>query len=108
MEALGAKKILVNDLDNLVFQNFGKPIENCSKEKIFEEADVISLHVPLTKKTYGMISKKEMMKMKKNACIINTSRGGVVNETDLTSILKVNPNFKAAIDVFEEEPYTGE
>ena len=71
------------------------------------EADVIILHVPLTKKTQNMIGYSELKKMKPDACIINVSRGGIVNESDLERVLNEGHLSGAAIDVFENEPYTG-
>ena len=70
--------------------------------------DVISLHLPLDIDTKNMITIKEMRLMKKNACLINTSRGGIINERDLSIVLKERLIAGAAIDVFEDEPYDGE
>ena len=54
-----------------------------------------------------MITIKEMNLMKKNALLINTSRGGIINEDDLNTALKDKLIMGAAIDVFEQEPYSG-
>ena len=78
-----------------------------SMEEIFETADFISLHIPLTKETYHMIDKNLLNKMKKNAYLIDVARGGIVDEEALYSILKDGKIAGAAIDVYENEPYKG-
>ncbi len=69
-----------------------------------KEADIISLSVPLTKETNNMITLNEIKMMKKNAIIINTSRGGIVNEKDLNDALNNNLIHGAGLDVFTKEP----
>ncbi len=66
--------------------------------------DFLSLHVPLNSKTKNLINTNNLCTMKKNAIIINTSRGGVVNEKDLNSALDNNQIYAAGLDVFEKEP----
>lgn len=78
------------------------------KETIFREADIITLHVPLTARTRGMIGRKELESMKPQAILINTARGEIVDESALAEALRARPEFSAAIDVFAEEPYSGE
>ena len=68
------------------------------------EADILSLSVPLTEKTYNMINLERMKMMKKSAVIINTSRGSVVNEQDLNEALNKGIIYGAGLDVFEKEP----
>jgi D-3-phosphoglycerate dehydrogenase len=77
-------------------------------ETIYREADIITLHVPLTPATRGMIGAEQIRMMKDDAILVNTSRGGVVDEAALAIALRTRPHFSAAVDVFEEEPYTGE
>ncbi|MEW9109724.1 hydroxyacid dehydrogenase [Cytobacillus gottheilii] len=72
--------------------------------KLLEECDVVSVHVPLTKETENMISKKELSTMKKTALIINTSRGGIVNEGDLVEALNNGTIAGAGFDAFCNEP----
>ena len=69
-----------------------------------KEADIITLSVPLTEETHNMITLDKMKLMKKNAIIINTSRGGIVNEKDLNEALNNNLIYGAGLDVFEKEP----
>ena len=59
-------------------------------------------------KTKNMITEKELLLMKKDALIINTSRGGIINENDLFKVLNKGYLGGAAIDVFEKEPYNGD
>ena len=106
-KGFGTPKILVNDvMPNLELDREFK-LEWASKEKIYAEADVISLHVPLTKHTNNMIRKKHLLSMKPDAIIINSARGGIVNEQDLYEVLQSGHLSGAAIDVFEQEPYNG-
>jgi len=107
LKSFGTPRLLVNDiLPNLELNREFK-LEWVSKDIIYKEADLISLHVPLTKETNGMIGIKELESMKKDALIINTSRGGIINEKDLYKTLSSSHLSGAAIDVFEKEPYDG-
>ena len=86
-----------------VIKDFGgNKIENL--EKGLENCDYLSLHIPLIEKTRNMINYEKIKSMKKNAVIINTSRGGIINETDLDKALTNNVIFGAGLDVFEKEP----
>ena len=86
-----------------VIKDFGgNKIENL--EKGLENCDYLSLHIPFTEKTRNMINYEKIKSMKKNAVIINTSRGGIINETDLDKALRNNVIFGAGLDVFEKEP----
>ena len=73
-------------------------------DEIIEQSDFISLHVPLTKETKNLISAKELNKMKSNAVLINTARGGIVSESDLYVALKNGVIRSAYFDVFTSEP----
>ena len=103
----GTPRLLVNDIDSSYQTNLDFKLEWVSKEKIYKEADIICLHLPLTKHTINMIGKKELLSMKKDASIINVSRGGIINEQDLYEVMKSGHLSGAAIDVFETEPYYG-
>lgn len=81
--------------------------QTSTKDEILASARIISVHIPLTEDTKDYISYKELEKMGKDACLINMSRGGIVNEAALYEWLKKNPDASAAIDTFETEPYTG-
>ena len=79
-------------------------IHQASLEKVLSQADILSIHLPLLDKTKNMISAKELNQLKDSVCIINTARGGIVNEVDLLDFLSKRPNTFAAFDVYEEEP----
>ncbi|XP_010920113.1 glycerate dehydrogenase [Elaeis guineensis] len=74
-------------------------------EDVLRAADVISLHPILDKTTYHLINKERLSIMKKDAILVNCSRGPVVDEAALVEHLKVNPMFRVGLDVFEDEPY---
>jgi len=74
---------------------------------LFSGADYISLHVPLTPETEGMIGAASIAKMKKSAVILNTARGGLVDEEALYNALKEGRIGGAALDVYQSEPYSG-
>jgi D-3-phosphoglycerate dehydrogenase len=104
----GSPRILANDLEpqsNLVPE---LKVEWVDKETIYREADVISLHLPMTKHTRNMIRREHLMMMKPDALLINTARGGIINEADLFEVMLNDHLGGAAIDVFQEEPYEGQ
>ncbi|MCW7497010.1 phosphoglycerate dehydrogenase [Leptospira levettii] len=76
-------------------------------EVLLKSSDAITIHVPLTEASKNLINSRTMSLMKPNAVLINTARGGIVNEDDLYHILKENVISAGAMDVFEEEPYKG-
>lgn len=73
-------------------------------DELFEKSDVVSLHCPLFPETRGIINKYAISKMKQSAFIINTSRGPLINETDLAYALNNNLISGAAVDVLSTEP----
>lgn len=73
-------------------------------EELFTCSDFVTIHVPLTKDTHRMIGEKEFKLMKPSSFLINTSRGGVVDEKILFKLLSLNKIAGAAIDVWENEP----
>ena len=74
-------------------------------EELLHESDVISLHVPLNEDTHHLIDENCFSKLKKDAILINTSRGPIIDEKSLTKHCKNNPKFMAGLDVFENEPF---
>ena len=78
-----------------------------SLDEIFASSDYISLHVPLTPETKGMIGEASIAKMRKNAVIVNTARGGLIDEEALYNALKDGRIGGAALDVYPSEPYSG-
>jgi D-3-phosphoglycerate dehydrogenase len=108
LQGFQPKRVLANDIriDEELARWMG--FTWTDKETIFREADVITLHVPLTRETRHLIGQSELAMMKRDAVLINTSRGEIVDETALIGALRARPQFSAAIDVFEQEPYHGE
>lgn len=80
------------------------PVTFCSLEEVLKNADFLSLHCPLTEQTRGMIGEKELAMMKPTAFLVNTSRGGVVQEQPLADALNSGRLAGAGIDVLETEP----
>jgi D-3-phosphoglycerate dehydrogenase len=76
-------------------------------DTLLQSSDYVSLHVPLLDSTYHMIDAKKLSTMKPTAKIINTSRGGVIDEEALYDAIKNGKFGGAALDVFETEPATG-
>lgn len=74
------------------------------REQVLTESQILSAHLPLTKETYHLLSAEAMSKMQKGAFIINTSRGGIVDEQALAAALSTKKLAGAALDVLEEEP----
>ncbi len=75
-----------------------------SVEEVLRHSDVISLHPPLDETTHHMIDAKRLRLMKGNAILINAARGPVIDEAALVAHCRQNPEFKAGLDVFENEP----
>ena len=107
LAVFGTPRLLVNDISPNAELGRKFKLEWVDKETIYRESDLISLHVPLTASTKNMITKKELKSMKSDAILINTCRGGIINEKDLYNVMKSGYLSGAAIDVFEEEPYNG-
>ena len=79
-------------------------IKAVDMDTLLQTSDVVSTHVPLTRETYGMIGKRELELMKPTGVVINTSRGGVVEETALAEALISGTIAAAGVDVMEHEP----
>jgi len=77
---------------------------NVSLDELLETSDFITVHIPLTEKTRGLIGKNEIKKMKTGAYIINTARGGIVDEEALLSALNEGIISGAALDVYKYQP----
>ena len=75
-----------------------------SLDELIKQSDFITVHMPLTPKTKGMLNKDNIAKMKNGVRLINCARGGIINEQDLADAVKSGHVAGAAIDVFESEP----
>jgi len=108
LKGWGAAKVLAHDIDMDETFSILNNFEWVDLKTLLLNSDIISLHVPLTPDTYNLIDAKVLPLLKKNCVIINTSRGGIVNESDLIKHLKKHKDFTAVIDTYEIEPYSGE
>lgn len=106
-----AKRLQGWDVSLLVHDPYVSPeeAEQCGvklvdKQTLLTGADIISLHVPLTAQTTGLIAKPEFLQMKKTAVFINTSRAEVANQEDLIAALRDGLLAGAGVDVWEREP----
>lgn len=78
------------------------------EEAFWKQADIITIHVPLTDQTRGWINSRVFKLLKNDVILINTSRGGIIHEGDLLNFLRSHPQAMAYLDVFSQEPYAGE
>lgn len=108
LQGFGTPRIMVNDIAPKPALGSRYPLQWASKEEIYREADVITLHLPLTPITRNLIGKEQLQMMKPDAVVINTARGGIINEQELAAVMRAGHLGGAAIDVFEREPYSGE
>lgn len=82
--------------------------ESVSFDHLLENSNIIILHLSWTKESSRLVGEKELSRMKNDAYLINLSRGGVIDERSLYESLKRKEIAGAALDVFENEPYSGE
>jgi D-3-phosphoglycerate dehydrogenase len=75
-----------------------------SREALFAQSDVVSLHIPLIEETRGIITEEDLRRMKATALLVNTSRAGIIAPGALERALRSGRPAKAAVDVFEQEP----
>lgn len=97
-------RILVNDIRDQSDYYYSQNLEEKSKIEIYKEADILSIHMPLDDRNYGLINKEAFSYMKETAFLINTARGGIVNENDLKEALLTRKIAGAAIDAYWTEP----
>jgi len=84
-----------------------KQVPFISLEELLKQSEILCLHVSYTENSEHLIGRKEMESMPKGACLINTSRGEIVDHNALYSMLTSGHLSGAALDVFDHEPYTG-
>lgn len=75
-----------------------------SADEVLREADIVSLHPSLNTSTFHIVDARMLNMMKKNAILINTSRGSVIDEVALVEHCRKNPDFRVGLDVYEDEP----
>jgi len=101
---------LENDITryNAFLADQGEPPVSCKRaetvEELLQEADCVSIHTILDDTTHHLINAERLALMKADAIIVNTSRGPVIDEAALVAHCQNNPDFKAGLDVFEDEP----
>lgn len=95
-------QVLVHSRQNR--ENIPSAIESVPLERLFSESDVVSLHCRLSEETAGMINSGRLNSMKSTAILINTGRGGLVNEEDLAQALNQGTIHAAGLDVLSSEP----
>ncbi|MGH3144251.1 MAG: NAD(P)-dependent oxidoreductase [Rubrobacter sp.] len=79
-------------------------VELVTLDRLFREADVVTLHAPLLRETEGLIRVSNLASMKRGATLVNTSRGAVVREAEMVSVLEDRPDLWAVLDVTDPEP----
>lgn len=99
-------RILVNDILDVSAYAKENELEVCSLSRLLEESDFVSIHTPLTDLTRNLINLNVLKTMKSTAFLINTARGGIVNESDLIYALNNSIIAGAALDVYDPEPPT--
>jgi glyoxylate reductase len=100
----GMRTLYVARSRHLNFELAPLAAERVTLEDGLERADVVSIHVPLTKETRGMIDAKAIARMRPGAILINTARGPIVDEGVLAAALRDGRIYGAGLDVFEREP----
>ena len=104
LSAFGAQ-ILANDVAPVVLD---QAVRWVNKPTLYREADLVTLHVPLTRLTRHLVGAEQLAMMPPGALLINTCRGGVVDEAALAVALRDGRIAGAAVDTFTHEPYHGE
>lgn len=102
-KALGMR-VIATKRSNSEFKQIDALYLDSQLDEVIEQADFVSLHLPLSDNTRNLIDEKILKKMKNGACLINTARGGIVCEKALTSVLKSQHLKAAYFDVFVQEP----
>ncbi|MGM0459981.1 MAG: D-2-hydroxyacid dehydrogenase [Bacteroidota bacterium] len=89
-------------------KNTGQPYPRLSLDELLATCDVVSIHAPLNENTENLIDYTRLKQMKRTAFLINTGRGGIVNENDLARAIDEDLIAGSAADVFEQEPIPGD
>ena len=97
-------KVLINDIKKISPPKTNLDIKIVSKNELYGNSDIVTIHTPLTEKTKNLINLEVFKKMKESSFLVNTSRGGIVNENDLNKAIKNNLISGAALDVYDVEP----
>ncbi len=106
LQAFGAKVYGCDTAPNAALTD-GLDIEWLAMQELFAACDVVSVHVPLTPENRRLVTARQIEAMPHGSYLVNTSRGGVVDEQAVLAAIKSGRLAGAAMDVFEEEPYEG-
>ena len=106
LQAFGCK-ILLHDIKPDLATAHAMGWEFVDKKELLERSDIISFHIPLKKDTIDWLSYDELQLLQRPVTLVNTARGGIVNEQAIYEYLKENPDSYYCCDVFENEPYKG-
>ena len=98
--------VYANDTNKNVFKDLPSYVQPATVEQLFERCDIISIHTPLTSQTENLISRRNIHKLKDGVILINTARGGILNEKDVTQALKTGKIGGLGIDAYAVEPST--
>jgi glyoxylate reductase len=101
--AFGCKIIYYSNNKN-TFLESKLNAKKLSLNSILKKSDILSIHLPLTPKTYQLLNKNNLHLLKKSSILINTARGEIVDEKVLIAMLKSKKIFAAGLDVYENEP----
>ncbi|WP_193088036.1 2-hydroxyacid dehydrogenase [Advenella sp. FME57] len=104
VQAFGAKVIYHNPTPLGVEEEAKLNVRYCTFDELIATADILSLHLPLTPDTSGIIDTVQLSRMKPSVILINTARGGLVVESDLVQALKRGHLLGVGLDVFQNEP----
>ncbi|MCT1795362.1 NAD(P)-dependent oxidoreductase [Helcococcus kunzii] len=100
--ALGCNVVAYNRSEKEELINYG--VTYMSLDDVYRHSDIITIHLPLNKKTRGLVNKSSFKKMKPSAVLINCARGPIINNDDLADTLNNNQIAYAGVDVFDMEP----
>ena len=106
-KSLGMKVVAFDPYIN-ASSDLWRDTEKLSLDKLLRVSDVISLHIPLNKETNNLLDEKKLSLIKPSAVLINSARGGILDENALSKALRENRIRGAALDVFSEEPLSEE
>ena len=106
-KSLGMKVVAFDPYIN-ASSDLWRDTEKLSLDKLLRVSDVISLHIPLNKETNNLLDEKKLSLVKPSAVLINSARGGILDENALSKALRENRIRGAALDVFSEEPLSEE
>lgn len=100
--------VLINDISDLSEFCDCEGTQQVELDELYAKSDFVTIHTPYTTLTHNLLNAAAFQKMKKGAIVINTARGGIINEKDLKAALRSGHLGGAALDTYEQEPLTDE